>query len=88
MDTYIIIVVILGVMYAIAFTMYTETADKCTGRLWFVVASICIIIIAFVTASIVTIMHQATRDKYYEKELEYKYAHKVCTICNERDEQD
>lgn len=87
MDVYIIIVVILGVMYAIAFTMYAETADKYKGKPWFVIASICIII-AFVTVSIVTIMHQATRDKYYEKELEYKYAHKVCTICNERDEQD
>ena len=87
MDTYIIIVVILGVMYAIAFTMYTEMADNNKGKLWFVIASICIII-AFVTASIVTIMHQVTSDKYYEKELEYKYAHEVCTICNERDEQD
>ena len=87
MDMYIIIVVILGVMYAIAFTMYTETDEKNKGKLWFAIASICIII-AFVTASIVTIMHQATRDKYYEKELEYKYAHEVCTICNERDEQD
>lgn len=87
MDTYIIIVVILGVMYAIAFTMYTETDEKNKGKLWFVIASICIII-AFVTVSIVTIMHQVTRDKYYEKELEYKYAHETCTICNERDEQD
>lgn len=87
MDMYIIIVVILGVMYAIAFTMYTETDEKNKGKLWFAIASICIII-AFVTVSIVTIMHQATRDKYYEKELEYKYAHEVCTICNERDEQD
>lgn len=87
MDMYIIIVIILGVMYASAFAVYTETADKYKGKLWFMIASICIII-AFVTVSIVTIMHQATRDKYYEKELEYKYAHEVCTICNERDEQD
>ena len=87
MDMYIIIVVILGVMYAIAFTMYTETDEKNKGKPWFVIASICIVI-AFVTVSIVTIMHQATIDKYYEKELEYKYAHETCTICNERDEQD
>lgn len=87
MDMYIIVVIILGVMYASAFAVYTKTADKCTGRLWFMIASICIII-AFVTVSIVTIMHQVTRDKYYEKELEYKYEHEVCTICNERDEQD
>lgn len=87
MDVYIIIVIILGIMYAGAFAVYTETAYKYEGRLWFMIASICIII-AFVTVSIVTIMHQVTRDKYYEKELEYKYAHEVCAICNERDEQD
>ena len=78
MDMYIIVVIILGVMYASAFAVYTETVDKYKGKLWFMIASICIII-AFVTVSIVTIMHQVTRDKY---------AHEVCTICNERDEQD
>lgn len=29
-----------------------------------------------------------TKSSHYEEELQYKYAHEACVICNERDEQD
>ena len=80
-----------AILILIAFSLFCYIAFHYVSselREFCVKCGIVMFLMILTSISVYLLTDVGTKSSHYEEELQYKYAHEVCVICNERDEQD